>query len=109
MIKPSNQQIVEVLQGALNHLSTDCFDFRGRYEYICWAMGEFENNKYNSSEVTNYIREAIIYPRIEGSGTLKGWLMLQGIPEDELCHQNGKLMQIHRRQWVEQLIREFSS
>ena len=109
MQKPTNEQIVEVLKGSLKYLSPTRYDLNGKNEYICWSMMKFEELKHGTDEVTKYIQEMVIYPRIEGNVTLRCWLSLQGIPEHELQQQNGKLMQIHRRQWVEQLIKEFSS
>ena len=109
LYKPTNQQIVEVLEGSLRYLSPTRFDHYGKHEYICWSMEKFEERKYCETTVSSYIMQNIIYPRLQGDCTMTRWLQKQGVPEKELKKEKGKFVQIHRRQWVEQLIKEFSS
>jgi hypothetical protein len=110
MIKPTNQEIAAVFKHCLQFLSTTQHDRDGKCEYICWALDSAHKHYQIAHSTISYIKREIIYPRLNGYGTMLEWLFRKhGIGVEFTRANDGRDMQTHRRRWVEQMIEEFSA
>jgi hypothetical protein len=69
--------------------------------YICFAIDNTNSGMFVRQEAKD-----IIMSRLEGCVTLRGWLMSKGI---DVSDSVTPLVQKHRHDWLDLLIKEFES
>ena len=101
----TNKQIAATFRKALPHIRTRPSGPGERY--ICYAIEETSQRDGFRREPSDVIRaaQAVIQSRIAPWSSMESWLEDRGID----CWPNFTKLQAHRRAWLKQLIKEYST
>lgn len=76
-------------------------------KFICCALDSLSSQGKIERRISDLAQKKVIKPRLEGKFTLESWLVERGVRPWE-CANPRKLMHIHRQQWLDMLIAEFT-